>query len=162
MSNNWNKFNPPPNADTGNTNVKDVSEIILLQAPAPSLPFLGGEPVVLIDQNTAPFPTTIDIIFSERPFTYLNMGSPEDIPLEPLTINLFTVPVGTIFIVNGPREWVGGVEGKIVLQDKGSDGLPLPDSELFIPARGTELAPTIYQSIIIARASKGLYGKAMN
>lgn len=165
----YNQYNPPPpplypgksiHASAVETNTLNVVD-------NPSKPYLSGLPVqfVTIPENAARSSNTtteIYIDFAVDPFTYLNFSNINDTELSPeFTVFLSHVPIGTIFVTNGPVEWET-TAGNIVLLDTDSSGGTLPNATLEINERGTVDTPTDYVNILVVRDSTGLVAKSMN
>ena len=163
----YNKYNPPPppvyTAASGqfmSGNIQNIKSVV------PSNPYLTGLPVqfLTIPENSNRTTNTQSIIyidFNFTPFTYLNFSNLTDDPSDFFTVYISNVPIGTIFIVNGPTSWKTD-SGILTLTDTDSFGGVLPNASLTINARGTITSPTVYINMMVIRATSGFVAKAFN
>jgi len=157
----FNKFNPPPPGLflPYNTIQANAAEINRLVAPTPTNAYFQGLPPGIIDfffQTPNEEIFTFNIDFSITPFTYLNASNVTTNPSPNLQFNLYNIPKGTIFIINGPSEYEPGASGKLILRDN-----PIgPKSSLDILPR--TVGPLVVKNQFVVRNSEGLVAKAMN
>jgi hypothetical protein len=160
----WNP--PPPTVSTSSSEQISHAEISQIIGANPSNPYLEGLPILY---RTIPFDPsiiainnrTVKINFNETPFTYLNISDITNSSSESIFVELKNVPIGTIFIVNGPSSFEGAAVCQLILKDLDSDGNPLLNDILDIQAKGTIEEPTEYVNIIVCRIDTGLVGRAM-
>lgn len=163
----YNQFKPPPPAMfPGLSQQVDSAQISQIVGATPSNPYLTGLPVQFLtipfdDDRTTNLESEIDIDFSITPFTYLNFSNLTEDDSDQFTVYLSNVPIGTIFILNGPTGWTGA-NGELVLRDTDSAGNPLPNATLSIEPRGTIATPSAYVNILVCRDDSGLVARAMS
>ena len=163
---NYSKWNPPPPPPLTQPSVNvSAAEITTIAGTTPSHAFIEGLPVqyyaaigfLNFSLLTA---FTARINFATQPFTYLNISNVTTDPSPFIKVELEFVPVGTIFMVNGPTSWEG-TTGILVLLDKDENGDPLPNEVLEIEPRGTPGSPSNYVNIMVGRDENGLVARAM-
>lgn len=163
----YGKFNPPPPPvyPAGSIMASSV-ETQHIQSTTPSNPYISGLPVQFLSipedsDRTTNIQPEISIDFEKTPFTYLNFSNITADSSEQFTVFISNVPLGTVFILNGPTSWTAA-SGILTLTDTDSSGVALPNASLTIDARGTVAIPTAFVNIIVVRNSTGLLGRAMS
>lgn len=157
---------PPPPIFPGLSEQVDTAQISQIAGATPSNPYLTGLPVQFLtipydDTRVTNFESEIYIDFNKTPFTYLNFSNLTDTDSDPFNVYISNVPIGTIFIINGPTAW-SAANGNLILQDTDSAGNPLPNATLSIDPRGTIAVPTAYVNILVCRDDSGLVARAMS
>ena len=166
MNSSYNKWNPPPVPPTNNKSINvSAAEITSFAASTPSNPYKQGLPIQFVNQ----FGSSNDVIhidYNETPFTYLNIsnvaedGTSVD-PSEFILVTVEHVPLGTVFIINGPTSWVAD-KGILAIIDRDSSGNLLPNAILEVDPRGEDGSLTAYVNIMVARDETGFVARAMS
>ena len=148
---------PPPIQSSGKVQSLELSNT---KSIIPYNPYIFGLPIQYSNDlvyNKFRVPSVPKLILNEfeidydiHPFTYLNFSNLTNDPSPQLILKLYNVPIGSIFIINGPVSWILG-QGIIQLEDN----LSLPNAAIDIPNR------TTYKNIMIMRNSTGLVGSPM-
>lgn len=152
----YSKYNPPPQGLFLPSSSAEVSAAYINRkvSPTPYFPYIEGIPPGTISlQNSGVEEYTFVIDFTETPFTYLNASNVTNVPSPTLTFYLKKVPIGAMFIINGPTSFQLGASGRIILQEN-----PPYNSTYAL----TILPQTVAKNQLIIRNSKGLVGKALN
>ena len=161
-----NQLNPPPTPPANGESLNVASaEISRIFASTPSHAYILGIPVQYITVTSflnfsLLTQENIYIDYSNEPFTYLNFSNATTDPSPVINVYIKNVPLGTLFMANGPVSWEG-TKGKLILQDTDPFGNPLPNSELIIEPRGTVDLPTNYTNYFIGRDESGLVARAL-
>ena len=152
-SSEYGKFNPPPPGGFVPNNSLEVGFAFInrMVAPTPSNPYLLGLPPASVENTDSTTDPSYTIDFSKTPFTYLNASF---LTTEPgstdLKIALKNVPIGTMFLINGPPSYTPGKVGFLQLLDV------TPVSQLSI------LDQTVTRNQLVIRNSTGLVSAKMN
>lgn len=135
----------------------DNIEIQTLLSSVPSSPYLQGLPIQYqnitysIYGSPLVLYTSFTIYFDKTPFTYLNFSNTTNEDCPQLELNIYNVPLGALFFVNGPSKWKLQ-PGFIFLKDLDSDRNFYSNSIIEIPDR------TVYESVMIVRNRNGFVG----
>lgn len=165
----YDKFNPPPPPvyTAKSVHAQAFETKTVKSVNNPSKPYLSGLPIQFLTipedaKRTTNITSEIFINFSENPFTYLNFSNINDDELSPeFNVFLSNVPIGTVFVINGPVQWDTN-PGNLILLDTDSNGGTLPNATLEVNERGTITIPTVYVNIMVVRDSTGLVARSMN
>lgn len=150
------KYNPPPQGLFLPSSSAEVSAAYINRkiSPTPYFPYLEGIPPGTISiQNDGIEVYTFNINFTETPFTYLNASNVTTEPSPSITFIISNVPIGTMFIINGPTSYKSGATGLLILQEN-----PPYNASYSL----TILDQSIAKNQLVIRNSKGLVAKALN
>lgn len=148
MSNKWN-FTPPGSIPYP-AEAYTSAFLGKQKATTPSLAYLEGVPLGSNSiGNGEEYTFTID--FKTTPFTYLNCSNVTTDPAPDMRINIKNIPLGAMFIINGPTSYQPGKRGYIVYE-------PTPFFNNLL-----EIYPqNIVKNQLIVRNTAGFVGKNLN
>lgn len=151
----YSKYNPPPQGLFLPSSSAEISAAYINRkvSPTPYFPYLDGIPPGTVSiQNNGIELYTFNIDFTETPFTYLNASNVTTEPSPSLTFILSNVPVGAMFIINGPTSYKIGATGQLILKE------PPPFKVTYSLAI---LDQTVAKNQLVIRNSVGLVAKAL-
>ena len=113
----YNKWNPAPQglflpSVTGNFTAAFGNRIVTC---TPSFAYELGLPPGVNVSTTTNEVYNFDIDFTNTPFTYLNASNITTEACPNITFNLYNVPLGAMFVINGPNSYQSGASGSLVL-----------------------------------------------
>jgi len=113
----YNKWNPPPQgiflpSITGDFAAAFGNRIV---SCTPSFAYELGVPPGANDLTNLGELYDFDINFTQTPFTYLNASNITTEACPNITFNLYNVPLGAMFVINGPKSYQPGAIGLLVL-----------------------------------------------
>ena len=151
---NYNKWNPPPQglflpSVTGNFTAAFGNRIVTC---TPSFAYQSGLPPGVNVTTTSGEVYDFDIDFTDTPFTYLNASNITTEACPNLTFNLYNVPLGAMFVINGPNSYQPGASGNIVLHKDGGTTSSLAIID--------QISSAVKNQLVI-RNSTGLVAKAL-
>jgi hypothetical protein len=151
----FNKYNIPPPGGFLHASVKlDVAYINRLASIIPRESYIQGLPPSTLEVSPA-----FNLNYVENPFTYINISDIGNQPSHKITINLYNLPLGSLFIINGPCEW-DSTPGILSLKDLQPDGSIFPNNEIEVLPTNVGLITARNQ--VIVRDSTGIVARAMN
>lgn len=151
----YSKYNPPPQGIFLPSSSAEVSAAYINRkiSCTPYFPYLEGIPPGTISiQNDGTEVYTFEIDFTQTPFTYLNASNVTTDLCPNITFRIKNVPIGSMFVINGPKQYQAGATGRIILIEifpyNASQSLPIYDQ-------------TTVKNQLVVRNSKGLVAKAL-
>jgi hypothetical protein len=152
----YSKYNPPPQGLFLPSSSAEVFAAYINRkiSPTPYFPYIEGIPPGTVSiQNNGVEEYTFVIDFTETPFTYLNASNVTNVPSPSLNFFIKKVPIGAMFMINGPSSYQTGATGRIVLQEN-------PPYKV---GYALDILPqTIAKNQLVIRNSQGLVAKALN
>lgn len=151
----YNKWNPPPQglflpSVSGNFTKAFCNRLV---ACTPSFAYnLGLPPGDNLASKNENEIYTYDIDFTSTPFTYLNASNVTTDPCPTIIFNLYNVPFGAMFIINGPASYKSGSTGQLILHKDGGT-----TSRLEI----IDQTSSAVKNQLVIRNSTGLVAKAL-
>ncbi len=153
----YDKWTPPPQglflpSVSGDFTAATVNRLVTC---TPSFPYQLGLPPganIASNQQFRIEQFNYDIDFTKTPFTYLNASNVTTEPCPNIIFNLYNVPIGAMFVINGPTSYKLGSTGtlRLHLSDGTTSDLGIID----------QTSSTIKNQLVV-RNSSGLVAKAL-